>query len=444
MKASEALTTERHDAPSLDEATVWSATPPVWPPPSSAPNYLAPDAGSDHPPTMLPFLRRLVSGWIPVAVLAAVAAVLAVVAFVLPGSSGPSLKGLQPQQILQASLAAANKSQSFHVVIHQSEGGQPVLVEGDISPVAGSVSSTFEGHSVSMMAVGQTDYFKADAAYLRALPGMPTTTAQLLGGRWFSLPASTTSDLNQMAELLKTGPIINDLLDLYGPIAEEAATTRAVTLTGAIPDNQLTDGNGAGDKATVVVSARSPFLPLSVSFSDPQNGTTELDFSLWAEKVSLSAPQSAVSMSQLASQDASDVRTAQSDLRNALTAELTYFTSNQAFDTTASPAGVQQLEPSLHFVANSNVTPGNEVLVTADHGAIVVTSAANDGNCYSIEEIIDPTGPVGQGTYYYQSPGTGNGNQTTCSAPSALVESLHTTPTNPSAASSPGTWSLEY
>jgi hypothetical protein len=165
-----------------------------------------------------------------------------------------------------------------------------------------------------------------------------------------------------------------------------------------------------------------------------------MDFSQWAESVPLSAPPSAVPLSQLASPSTEDARAAQTNLRNALTAELTYFTSNQAFDTTANLAGVQQLEPSLHFVGHGTVTPGNEILVTADHNAVVLTAGA-DGNCYSIEEIVDP---ARQGTYYYQSTGASSQNQTTCAAPSTLVESLPTTPTNRSTASSPGTWSLGY
>lgn len=395
-------------------------------------------------------LAHLLSGWLAVTALAVVVAVVLVVAFLLPARRQPSLKGLTPQQILQTSLAAAGRSGSFHLSLLGSDGGPTQVATGDISAAGGTMSSTTGGEPLSLLSVGGTEYFKAGTQFWAAAPGIAPGEAALLGGRWLSMPVGDTSPLAQIGDVLQTANVLNEILDLSGPLTEQAvdSTTGTVTLTGTIPTNKLTDGSGAGDQGTLVISARSPFLPVSLSYSDAQNGGTQLEFTNWGEKVALSAPGSSVPLSQLntgsgAASAAAAARQAQMNLRNTLTAELTYFTSNQQF-VTSSPAALSQLIPSLHFVTTGAVTPGTTVLLSADHDAVVMTAAAANGNCYSIESIADPGGPVPVGTYYYQAPGSGQGGRTACPVPSKLVESRRAAPSNPSAAASPGTWSLDF
>src|SRR5687768_8415807 len=63
-------------------------------------------------------------------------------------------------------------------------------------------------------------------------------------------------------------------------------------------------------------------------------------------------------------------RAAQSNLRNALTAEKTYYTDNQAY--TAGTTALAEIEPSLEFVTSSPTADGSKVMVeVAGTGSIV-------------------------------------------------------------------------
>ena len=93
-------------------------------------------------------------------------------------------------------------------------------------------------------------------------------------------------------------------------------------------------------------------------------------------------------------------RAAQSNLRNALTAEKTYYTDKQAYS--ASAVDLQAIEPSLSYVASTAAATGNGVFVaTADvtAGDKVFASSAS-GNTFGIKDVA--TGTTA-GTYYYKS-----------------------------------------
>ena len=413
--------------------------PPTWSPSGPVPAYGAPAPGYGAQAQRPSFGRRLVSGRTPIAILAALAAVLVTLAVVLPkASSAPSLQGKSPAAILQTSLLAASKAGSAHIVIQVAQGGHSETDTGDISPTGGILNSTTDGYTATMKEIGQTDYLKADAGYYEAADGASAAVASRLGGMWLSMPASGNNDFTQTGQMLDSSTIINDLLTVTGPISKVSSSQDNLILTGTVPNNSFNQGTGAGDLAHLVISSRSPFRPISIAFSDPQNGSLQLTFSNWGESVPLVPPASAVPLSSLVTQDpAAAARAAQENVRNALTAEETYYTSNQEFDTTASPNGVQALEPSLQFTATGPVTPGIKVLVRPDHDSVVLTAAGSDGNCYTIE--AQPAS-----IYYYVAPGSGSGDTTKCSAPPKLVDSLPAAPTGRSASASPGTWSLAF
>jgi type IV pilus assembly protein PilA len=148
----------------------------------------------------------------------------------------------------------------------------------------------------------------------------------------------------------------------------------------------------------------------------------------------------------LGARNAANARSAQSNLRNALTAEQTYWTNNQSWDTapsTTTTGSVANTETSLTWVSTGSVTPGNSVLVSSDvtnNNGIVLTAAAKDGHCYAIEAIDQPlsTGQAA-GTYYYDS-GNSTANSTGCTAIAGMTAAAKVG----SAAASPGTWSTTF
>ena len=92
----------------------------------------------------------------------------------------------------------------------------------------------------------------------------------------------------------------------------------------------------------------------------------------------------------LGARDSANGRSTQSDLRNALTAEQSNWTSAQAFATDLST-----IEPSLTWAtAEPTAMGGNTVFATVmdSNQQVYLQGYAKDGNCYTIFQSNDPAG----------------------------------------------------
>ena len=128
----------------------------------------------------------------------------------------------------------------------------------------------------------------------------------------------------------------------------------------------------------------------------------------------------------LGARNTANARSSQSNLTNALTAEQTYWTNNQAF--TASPTALAGIEASLTWSTTAaSAEGGNTVTVTVGttSGQIAELQAyAKDGNCYAIVQDNNPTDSF---TGYSETAGA-------CTVPSSLTSGTATKPTAGSAA----------
>ena len=108
-------------------------------------------------------------------------------------------------------------------------------------------------------------------------------------------------------------------------------------------------------------------------------------------------------------------RAAQSNLRNALTAEKTYYTDNQAYYATAGAAALKAIEPSLTFDAAADTAPiqGSVGYALLAGGEIVLSTKSASGTCFYLKDA--PTGATAGTTY---------GTNTTCDKPSAASVAL--------------------
>jgi type IV pilus assembly protein PilA len=144
----------------------------------------------------------------------------------------------------------------------------------------------------------------------------------------------------------------------------------------------------------------------------------------------------------LGARNTANARAAQSNLRNALTAEQSYYTNNQSF--TNSSTDMATIEPNLGFTSSA---VGNQVLPTTfdasgaigaagtDTGepAVMLQSTGKDGNCYAVLQVNETTGSVSAGTYYSASSGN-------CSAPSAFPATSSFKSTGTAAKALDGNW----
>jgi type IV pilus assembly protein PilA len=114
-------------------------------------------------------------------------------------------------------------------------------------------------------------------------------------------------------------------------------------------------------------------------------------------------------------------RAAQSNLRNALTAEKTFYTDNQTYtDNAAVPAALTAIEPSLTYQAGYAVAASTkgDVFVTVgdvvagDKQVVCLTVKSASGSLFAIDDIS--TG-ADAGTYYFKAA------QTACTNASAKL-----------------------
>jgi lipoprotein LprG len=243
-----------------------------------------------------------------VALVVVVALVGVLLAVVLPGSSGPSLSGKTPQQILAKTIAAADEAASAHLVI--TTNGTTSAI-GDIGSGVGrlTVPAGDGRRSLSVILTGS-------GVFVRFLsvpsPIYESQLAKLAHGRWISSPVSRLgqwdSNLVDLAFVLRRDFALTSPLKA---VAQHGAGTGAVVLTGSLPETtvgafmapgrSVTSQSGASGvllSVTLTVSAASPFYPISLSATDA-GGATTMYFTKWGETVSVSAPAGAVPLSSL-------------------------------------------------------------------------------------------------------------------------------------------------
>jgi hypothetical protein len=286
---------EETDIDGADNLLEWEPGPAAESPPDtfwSPPTPVsAPRTGYGHPNDfrLPPARRRRPRGSIIGGVVALVALLVAGVTFFAMRANS-SMASLPASQILVKSLQSARIAGSAHVVATSSQAGQTMTSNLDISNEGGIETVQFAGHSAQMVAIDGSLYMRADAALLPQIVSMSTTLAARLGNRWLSVPLATAS-LQQIAEEFQTGIVVDDLLTLAGPITKFGTVSHhQLALRGMVPNNPFNRGSGAGDTATMFVSTTSPYRPISIAYSDPQNGSSTFTFSNWGEQFPLTAP----------------------------------------------------------------------------------------------------------------------------------------------------------
>jgi type IV pilus assembly protein PilA len=141
----------------------------------------------------------------------------------------------------------------------------------------------------------------------------------------------------------------------------------------------------------------------------------------------------------LGARDRANDRSAQSNLRNALTAEKTLFTDAQTYTDSSTTAGQNALaavEPSLTWSTAPSSTNPRVIEATASGtpaNTVVLEDQSATGTCWFILDIAAPATP--SGTFYAQQPSSACG--TTPTAPTAAV-------TQATSSATVGSWALAF
>ena len=106
-------------------------------------------------------------------------------------------------------------------------------------------------------------------------------------------------------------------------------------------------------------------------------------------------------------------RAAQSNLRNALTAEKTYYTDNQVYSEDA--ATLKGLEPSINWQANAVPSVNGAVYVAkattgVTDDTVILGAKSASGTCFYLKDVA--TGATTAGTFYAKGACTAPGSTT--------------------------------
>jgi type IV pilus assembly protein PilA len=111
----------------------------------------------------------------------------------------------------------------------------------------------------------------------------------------------------------------------------------------------------------------------------------------------------------LGAKNQANARAAQSSLRNALTAEQTYWTNNQNFGDSASTPTLASIEPNLTWAAAAVKSSSNTIGVVGidpattggtDYQQVFLQSWGKDGKCYTVFQDNDPNSTLSVKTLY--------------------------------------------
>jgi type IV pilus assembly protein PilA len=116
----------------------------------------------------------------------------------------------------------------------------------------------------------------------------------------------------------------------------------------------------------------------------------------------------------LGSRDKALNRSAEADLRNALTAAKTLYSDSGDYSGAASATSLQSVEPSLSFTTGSTSTPGQvSVSVAVDYETIDLATLSGSGNCFYLQDVASAS--ASSGTWYASQ----SGSNSSCVAPAS-------------------------
>jgi hypothetical protein len=220
-------------------------------------------------------------------VLLAVLAVALALAGCGSSSSGNGIESQSPEQILEATKAAASKASSVHIRGSIVTSGKPIALDMELlAGKGGKGTIAQEGFTIQLVQVNGAVYINGSAAFYKHVSG--SAAAALLQGKWLKAPANS-GELASLAELTDLSKLIDTALADHGTLSKGGTTT--VQGQKAV---ELKDTSKGG---TLYVAATGQPYPLQITKSGAEKGLVTL--SRWNQPVTLQAPANAIDISAL-------------------------------------------------------------------------------------------------------------------------------------------------
>jgi hypothetical protein len=205
------------------------------------------------------------------------------------GSSGAKSNGVTdqtPDQILTRMKTDVSNAKTVHVTGRIAESGGGLTLDLQLEKgKGGSGTITVRGLTIQIVREGGKLYFKGNQAFLKKYSG---AAAQLLAGKWFVVP-STTSGFSSFVPLTNITGLIGQILGAAPSTLDKGDTT---AIDGQ-PALAIVDSTSGG---TLFVATTGPVYPLELK---PKSGSQHVSFSDWDQPVTITPPSNPVDLSKL-------------------------------------------------------------------------------------------------------------------------------------------------
>jgi hypothetical protein len=203
--------------------------------------------------------------------------------------SGNGIASKTPQEILARAKALADDATSVHVAGSITSGGMPITFDLQVLAGEGGRGQLAEnGLSFELIQTRRFVYIKGSPAFYTHIGG--AAAAQVLQGKWLKAPTAS-SEFASLASLTDLRQLVDTTLADHETLSRGAVTT--VDGHKAIAVNDTSQGG------TIYIATTGPPYPIEVTKAGSGGGT--ITFNQWNQPVTLTAPASAIDITQLRS-----------------------------------------------------------------------------------------------------------------------------------------------
>ncbi len=204
-------------------------------------------------------------------------------------SSGNGVAAKTPHEIVAGAKVLADAASSVHVAGAIVSGGTQVALNLDLVAGKGGRGQLSEnGLSFELIRIHGIAYIKGSPAFYTHFAG--AAAAQLLQGRWLKAPASSGS-LAALTSLTDLRQLLDTALTEHGALTKGPITTVNGQKAIAVTD--------AAKGGTLYVATTGP--PYAIEVTKGGAGGGKIAFDRWNQPVVITAPASAIDITQLQS-----------------------------------------------------------------------------------------------------------------------------------------------
>lgn len=208
------------------------------------------------------------------------------------------IEGKTATEILDASLAAANKATSVTAKGAITQGGQEITLDLQVGQEAAQGSISAQGAEIEIKVLAGKTYFKLSGESFAKIAGQDDSPevaeaiSALLGDKWLVAPdEESAGQLGSLGQFGQKDELLKGILTPDGN-----ATVKGTGEVNGQPVVLLESTDGTG---TLAIATTGEPYPLQIKGSEGADGG-QIDFTDWNAPVNVTAPTDVLDIGQLA------------------------------------------------------------------------------------------------------------------------------------------------